>query len=148
MLYPTAGSRLFIADYPADQGGTIPAAGWVEIGETEAIGILGSEWDVETADVVRDCGSGDVVEIAAKGVERRTEMPIIMGNDPTDTGQLLLWAAARSRSSYPFRLVFPDGVTQRSWFALVIRIGEVFDTANVVMKLQADLKPTSAIERG
>lgn len=148
MLYPTAGSRLFIADYPVDQGGTIPVSGWVEIGETEAIGMLGSEWDVEAADVVRDCASGDVMEFAAKGVERRPEMPIIMGNDPTDPGQLLLWKAARSRDSFPFRLVFPDGVTVRSWFALVIRIGEVFDAANSIMKLQADLKPTSATERG
>jgi hypothetical protein len=145
MLYPTAGSRLFIADYPVDQDGTIPAGGWVEIGETEAIGMLGSEWDVERADIAnRD---NEVVEMAIKGVERRPEMPIILGNDPTDPGQLLLWTAARSRDSYPFRLVFPDGVTARSWFALVVRIGEVFDTANAVMKLQADLKPTSPIRR-
>ena len=145
MLYPTAGSRLFIADVPLYGG--MPDDGWVEIGETEAIGMLGIEWDAETADVLGDCG-GEAIEIAVKGVERRPEMPIILGNDPTDPGQLLLWTAARSRDSFPFRLLFPDGVTQRSWFALVVRIGEVFDTANSVMKLQADLKPTSAIERG
>lgn len=145
MLYPTAGSRLFIADVPLYGG--MPADGWVEIGETEAIGFLGVEWDAETADVADDCDS-EAIEIAAKGVERRPEMPIIMGNDPSDPGQLLLWTAARSRDSYPFRLILSDGVTARSWFALVMRIGEVFDTANSVMKLQADLKPTSAIERG
>lgn len=139
MLYPTAGSRLFIAD--------AWTPGWVEIGEVEAIGFLGSQWDVVTADIADGCDS-DAIEVAVKGVERRPEMPIIMGNDPTDPGQLLLWTAARSHDSYPFRLVFPDGVTARSWSALVVRIGEVFDAANTVLKLQADLKPTSVIERG
>lgn len=141
MLYPTAGSRLFIADAWAPD--------WVEIGEVEAIGFLGSQWDVVTEDVLTGCGpESGPGEIAVKGVERRPEMPIIMGNDPTDPGQLVLWTASRSHDSYPFRLVFPDGVTVRSWSALVVRIGEVFDAANTVLKLQADLKPTSAIERG
>ena len=147
MLYPTAGSRLFIAD--VSPYGGMSGGEWVEIGELEAIGFLGSQWDVETADVLSCDGSDDhAVELAFKGVERRPEMPIIMGNDPTDEGQLLLWTASRSRDSYPFRLILPDGVTTRSWSALVIRMGEVFDAANTVLKLQADLKPTSAIERG
>ena len=148
MLYSTAGSRLFIANAPAKEPGAFPAAGWVEIGETEAIGMLGVEWDVETADVITGAWpDGDLGEIAFKGAQRRPEMPLVMGNDPTDPGQLLLWTAARSRDSFPFRLVFPDGSTTREWFALVIRMGEVFDTANSVMKLQVDLKPTSDISR-
>jgi hypothetical protein len=147
MLYPTAGSRLFIAD--VSPYGGMSGGEWVEIGELEAIGFLGSQWDVVTADVLTGCGHDDGPgEIALKGVERRPEMPIIMGNDPTDPGQLLLWTALHSQDSFPFRLVLPDGVTTRSWSALVIRMGDVFDAANTVLKLQADLKPTSAIERG
>ena len=146
MLYPVAGSRLFIADAPADQPGAFPASGWVEIGETEALGLLGVEFDVETVDLL-DCGPEGGSEYALKGVRRRPEMQIVLGNDPLDPGQALLWAASRSRDSYPFRLVFPDGVTTRQWFALVIRLGEVFDSANAVMKLQVDLKPTSDIQR-
>lgn len=147
MLYPTAGSRLYIADVPVFETGPFPTTGWVEIGETEAIGMLGVEWDVETADVMTGTADGEPAEISIKGILRRPEMPLVLANDPADPGQLLLWTAARSRDSYPFRLVFPDGVQQRSWFALVVRMGEVFDTANSVMKLQADLKPTSSIMR-
>ena len=146
MLYPTAGSRLYIADAPALEWGPFPAAGWVEIGETEAIGLLGSEFDLVDATYLRSDGYAG--EMVMKGVERRPEMPVIMGNDPEDPGQLLLLKALRSSESFPFRLVLPDGVTMRHWFALVFRLGEVFDTANSVMKLQVDLKPTSAIERG
>lgn len=146
MLYSTAGSRLYVADVPVQETGALPASGWVEIGETEAIGMLGVEWDVQTADVMDNIENGPR-EAAAKGTLRRPEMPLILGNDPTDPGQLLLWRAARSQDSFPFRLVFPDGATTREWFALVIRIGEAFDTANGVMRLQVDLKPTSNIFR-
>ena len=146
MLYPTAGCRLYIANapMPGNGGGALPSAGWVEIGETEAIGLLGSQSDIETADVYSD---GALVEHAVKSVRRRSEMPIIMANNPTDPGQLVLWTADQSEESYPFRLVFPDGVTSRSWWALVIGMGEVFDAANSVIKLQADIKPTSGITR-
>lgn len=150
MLYPVGGSRFFIADAPvaswAEPGA--PAAAWVEIEGMEAFGLLGVEWAVVTADVMNGCGPDNGPgEFAAKSALRRPEIPMILGNDPTDPGQALLWAASRSRDSFPFRIVFPDGVTVRSWYALVIRIGEVFDTANSVIKLQADLKPTSAVFR-
>lgn len=142
MLYPVAGSRLFIADAPAEEPGPFPVSGLVEIGETEALGLLGVEW--ETVDVTHLRSTG---QETMKGLMLRPEMQIVLGNDPLDAGQALLWAASRSRDSYPFRLVFPDGVTTRQWFALVIRLGEVFDAANAVMKLQVDLKPTSDIQR-
>lgn len=145
MLYSTAGSRLYIADAPVQEAGALPTTGWVEIGETEAIGMLGIEADVLTADVMTN--DPELAEIAIKGVIRRPELPIILGNDPTDPGQVLLWTAVRSQGSYPFRLVFPDGETTREWFALVFRFGEVFDGANSIMKLQVDLKPTSKIYR-
>lgn len=147
MLYSTAGSRLFIADVPVFETGAFPATGWVEIGETEAIGMLGVEWDVETADVMTGSADGAPREDSVKGVMRRPQIPLVMGNDPSDPGQLLLWRAARSHDSYPFRLVFPDGTTRREWFALVVRVGEVFDAANSIMKLQVDIKPTSDISR-
>lgn len=45
MLYPVVGSSLFIAD---DTGSTsLPASGWVEIGEIEALGSIGGEWATE-----------------------------------------------------------------------------------------------------
>lgn len=150
MLYPVAGCRFFIADAPVPSwaGDSVPAAAWVEIDGVEAFGLLGSEWQVETADVMNGCGPDDGPgEIAVKGAERRPEIPLILGNDPTDPGQALIWEASRSRDAYPFRILFPDGTTWRSWYALVVRIGEVFDTANSVIRLQADLKPVSPIFR-
>ena len=148
MLYSTAGSRLFTANAPANQPGPLPTSGWVEIGEVEAIGMLGVEWDVESGNPIGEWdANGMPVEYSLKTGMRRTEMPLVMGNDPSDAGQLLLWTAVRSQASYPFRLLFPDGTTFRSWFALVIRIGEVFDTASSIMKLQVDIKPTSPISR-
>lgn len=77
MLYPTSGSRLFIASAPVGAS----ACDWVEIGETASIGFLGLEWDVQTADVMDHCG-GDPSEIYEKGVLRRPEIQLIMGNDP------------------------------------------------------------------
>lgn len=140
MLYPVAGCRFFIA--------AAPASPWVEIDGVEAFGLLGSEWSVETADILGNCDADEnPVEWAMKGVLRRPEIPLILGNDPTDPGQALIWAASRSRDAFPFRILFPDGTTERSWQALVIRIGEVFDTANSVIRLQADLKPVSEITR-
>ncbi|REF67394.1 hypothetical protein [Paracoccus versutus] len=138
MLYPTAGSRLYIAD--ASGAVKLPESGWVEIGETEAIGMLGVEW--ETVDAT-NLTSPDGAEELIKGIIRRPPMQIVLGNDPGDAGQLLLWQASRSRDPFPFRLVLPCGGRWRGWFGLVTGLFEVFDTANSIMKLQADVLPTS-----
>lgn len=142
MLYPTAGSRLYIANAPVETPGALPASGWIEIGEAEAIGMVGSQWDTEEA-VYVDCEEGNPQLEPVKSLERRPAWQIILGNDPEDTGQAILWSASRSRAHYPFRLVFPGGAHWRGWFGLVTGLFEVFDTANSIMKLQADVLPTS-----
>lgn len=144
MLYPTAGSRLHIADAPAQMPGVLPASGWVEIGETEALGMLGVEWDAIDATHME---AADGAEELIKGVMRRPPMQIVLGNDPGDAGQAVLWGASRSRSYFPFRLVFQDGTRWRAWFGLVVGLSEVFDTANSIMKLQADILPGGRIFR-
>ncbi|RMC35365.1 hypothetical protein [Paracoccus alkanivorans] len=147
MLYPTAGSRLYIADAPTDRNGAISGA-WVEIGETEALGGLGVEWAADEAEVSDGCGLNDSFYVeTAKRSRRATPMQIILGNVPTDPGQIILWKAAKSELFHPFRLVFPDGGVSRRWLALVVSLVEVFDTANAVMKLQATLIPTHNIIR-
>lgn len=147
MLYATAGSRLYIADAPAFQAGAYPTVGWIEIGDTEALGMLGVQWSMaEDAVVDHDFIRGKFIH--AKGAMRRAAMQLILGQNPADPGQAVLWSALHSHEdSYPFRLVLPDGVTVRQWFALVIGVTEVFDTSNSVIKLQADLQPTSHIHR-
>ena len=144
MLYPTAGSHLFIADAPTDRDGAISGA-WVEIGETEALGGLGIEWTVSEADTAHMGGAGYIM--TAKRSRRATPMQIILGNDPTDPGQIILWQAAKSEQFYPFRLVLPDSTHSRQWLALVVSLVEVFDSANAAMKLQATLIPTHEIQR-
>lgn len=109
------------------------------------MGMLGVEWEVHRVELYDCDGSG--WEETEKAYQRRSPMQVILGNDPTDPGQVVLWSAVRSVSRFPFRLVFPDGVTGRRWAALVTALSEVFDTANAVMRLQADLQPTSDIER-
>lgn len=148
MLMPTAGSRFYIADHPDDgvfpRAEPVPSDAWVEISETEALGMLGVEWDQESTVLIGSCDNGHPEEVTVKGALRRLPMQVIFGMAPTDPGQVLLWRAARSEDSYPFRLVFADGVTSRQWFALVMSIGEVYDAANSVIRLLATLKPTTA----
>ena len=145
MLYPTAGSHLFIADAPTERTGAISGA-WIEIGETEALGGLGIDWETASAVVMEDCDGLPVVQ-TAKQSRRATPMQIILGNDPTDPGQVILWQAVKSELFYPFRLVLPDSTHSRQWLALVVSLVEVFDAANAVMKLQATLIPTHDIQR-
>lgn len=147
MLHPVAGSRLFIADAPADRGGALPSGGWVEIGEVEALGGIGAEWSTAEAEYLESCDVQSGIIISAKQSRRETPMQIVLGNDPTDPGQVILWRAAKSQDHYPFRLEFSDGVHRREWLALVISLTEVFDGANSVMKLQATIIPTQNIQR-
>ncbi|MGA0617407.1 hypothetical protein [Paracoccus sp. KR1-242] len=144
MLYPTAGARLYIADAPTEWPGALPGAGWVEIGETEALGMIGVEWETAQA-LAAGCDDGARL-LTVKSHQAPSPMQIVLANDPEDAGQIVLWRAARSPDHYPFRLVDANGST-RSWFALVTSLLEVFDGANSIMKLQADLLPTSALVR-
>ncbi|MFN4102123.1 MAG: hypothetical protein ACK4GT_20365 [Pararhodobacter sp.] len=138
MLFPVAGCRFFIADTPS----VMPTGGWVEIGETEAFGMLGGRYELEDGHVM-----GPEDYFAHKGVHRPTTMQILLGIDMTDPGQLLLFKAYNTRAPFPFRLLFPDGETERRWLALVMSFDEVFDAANNVMRMQAELHPVAAIQR-
>lgn len=143
MLFATAGTRMFIADWGT---GPVPADEWVEIAEPEAFGFLGSEWTMAEADIAH-LGSGDAGGeiLQAKQSLRRLPMQVVLGDDPTDPGQILLWRAHYSTKDFQFRLLFPDGVTSRQWPGVVTAMSEVFDTANSIMRLQASILPTSQI---
>lgn len=145
MLYPTNGTHLYIADAPAEDAGAFPSAGWVEIGETEALGLLGVEWDMASS--TKTTCEGAVEVIHAKQAFNKPPMELVFGADPTDPGQMVLWRALNRIEAYPFRLVFPDGVTTRLWFALVVTVAEVFDSANSVIRMQATLQPIGSIQR-
>lgn len=140
MLFPTAGARLFIADTPSE----IPSEGWVEVGETEALGSLGGRYDlVEVTSLDGDSDGYDAI----KGSFRPDPMQVVLGLDPTDAGQLLLLKAYRHDAPFPFRLLFADGETNRRWLALVTSFNEVFDSANNVMRMQVELQPVAHPQR-
>lgn len=144
MLYPTAGSRLFIADAPTGRAGTIPASGWIEIAETEALGLLGVEWLTDEAEIAEETDpSAPLISWTVKRTRRALPLQIVLGNDPADPGQVILWEAARSQDHFPFRLDFPSGGLNRRWLAQVTSLVEVLDGANGVMKLQANLIPST-----
>lgn len=149
MLYPTSGSRLYIADAPTGRAGTIPSAGWVEIGETEALGLLGVEWQTDEAEIAEGPTGGlgvPLVTWTSKRAKRALPMQVVMGNDPSDPGQIILAAAARSTDHYPFRLDFPNAGPSRRWLAQVISLADAFDGANGIVRLQAELMPSASAD--
>lgn len=140
MLYQTAGTRLLIADEPTGRAGPVPDAGWVEIGETEGLGLLGVEWKIDSAEIAESSNPRDhLVVWHSKRARLVTPMQLVIGNDPDDPGQVILWRAALSTDHYPFRLEFSESGFSRTWLAQVTSISEVYDRANAVQRLQVTL---------
>lgn len=128
----------------------VPAESYVEIGEAESFGMVGGAWRTVELDPAMNpgfAGGGPPAVGHLKSFLERSGMQIVFGNDPSDPGQALLWKAMRSPDAFPFRILFPGGALRRSWAALVVGMNEVFDTANSVILLQADLLPVSEILR-
>jgi hypothetical protein len=137
MLFPTAGSRIYIADSPAAPG-SVPGGAWVEIGEAEAIGSVGGQWELHDE---TDCE--DTITRPFKGIQTPGVVQLVFGLDPADPGQVLLRDAFRSIDDFAFRIVLRGETISRQWRALVVSLSEVFDSANAIIKLQADLQMTS-----
>lgn len=137
MLYPTAGSRIFIADDPSAPG-SVPGGAWVEIGEPEAIGSVGGQWTQHDMTHVESEMAETMKGIFSPGV-----VQIVFGLDPADAGQVLLRTAFRAEGDFAFRILLPGGTISRQWRALVVAMSEAFDSANAIIKLQADLQMTS-----
>lgn len=134
MLYPVSGSHLLIASAPDDI--EFHTHAWIEIGEVEALGTIGGEWATEERSLIGQTDQDGIpVTSFLKDTLRRSPLQIVLGNDPNDPGQALLWTAFRSLRAYPFQLVFPGGDPCRNWLGLVTSLAEVFDTANNIMKL-------------
>lgn len=139
MLFPVAGSKLFIAT------GELAPAGWTEIRSAESFGTVGVEWELVDATAVASPHAEFL-----KGLMRPHPMQIVLFEDFEDAGQVMLWQAARSEENYWFQIRFPvQGAVQpiRQWRALVIDMGEAFDGANSAIKLLATLQLNSDIER-
>lgn len=133
MLFPVAGSRLFIR-----HGGSL-----VEIGSPESLGAIGGRWDLHEAGYDHDDWSRRYI----KGNMSPGAMQLVFGHDPDDLGQLALWQSYRSDSASEFRLELANGTSWRQWEALVVSISEGFEEANIVTKMLAELQINSAILR-
>lgn len=134
MLLPTAGGRLYIS--------ALPVLSWTEVAHVEALGTVGIEWDTENANGFASNELGQTVRVF-KTTLRPSVMQIVMGIEASDPGQLLVWQAVRSYDEYAFRLTFPGVAAARNWRGLVTAFREIFDTANSVIRLQADVHVAS-----
>lgn len=102
---------------------------------------FGYQWQTQET-TIYDCDEMGTIEVD-KTARAAASFQIVMAVDGSDPGQIRLWGAAASAEHYHFRLVLPSGAS-RSFAALVTALSEVFDSANTVIKLQADLMPSVA----
>jgi hypothetical protein len=119
-----AGAKLFIgtansnretvlADYQADS--------YIEVGEVEDLGEFGDESDRITFTALSDARTRKF-----KGPRDAGEMPIVVGDDPTDEGQTALEAAEGSPLDYNFYVELNDAVTLGGQNSKHYFIGKVF----------------------
>lgn len=102
-----SGARLFI-------GGTNAAATlvqfnaltWIEVGEIEDLGEFGDEAEQVTFTSLKD---GRVRKL--KGPKDAGSMPIVVGDDMLDVGQIAMEAAEASPLAYNFKVELNDAVT-------------------------------------
>lgn len=149
MFSLVAGSALYIGEpqsmLPLDRALSVPLAqDWTAIAGGESFGVLGVAW--ETYAFAPDSPDPEVTRTIKTNMAPQA-MQLIFGQLPEDPGQVQLWDAARSQFDYGFRLDFGEG-QQRYWLGLVTGLGEVFDVADSVIKLQATIQVNSSIVKG
>lgn len=151
MLWAAAGSRIFIGgaaslqlSWPSGSGPTY-AGTWTEIGDLEAIGQLGIQWNTAEAKPPED-GSEDGQTVTFKTSRAAQSMQIVFGLNGEDLGQVALWDAARATGDFYFRLVLSDG-RSRTWTGSVTSCVEAMDAANSVVKGMAVISVNSPITR-
>lgn len=102
-----------LADYVADS--------YIEVGEIEDLGEFGDESERITFTALSD---GRVRKF--KGPRDAGEMPIVVGDDPTDEGQVAMEAAEASPLDYNFKVELNDALTIGGTDSVHYFIGKVF----------------------
>lgn len=148
VLWTTAGSKLYIGGIIADKNadfteGDFSGQSWTEIGGTTNLGSAG-----DTAELVssKQIAVGRVKK--AKGTFNAGAMEVVCDHDPNDPGQAALYAAAKTRDNYAFKLVFNDAPTGgtpsvRYFIGLVMSAPETYEEADSVMKLSTSVEINS-----
>ncbi len=93
---------------------------FVEIGLVEDGGEYG-----DSAALVTFAALGDARIRASKGARDAGELPLVVGDDPTDAGQLALIAAEATNLNYAFKVVTPNrlnptGTDQLEYFRVLV----------------------------
>jgi len=133
------GSRLFIGSPNGDRNSVLAdylADSYIEVGEIEDLGDMGDESERITFTALSD---GRVRKF--KGPRDAGEMPIVVGDDPTDEGQIAMEAAEAEPFDYNFKVVLNDALTIGGTDSEHYFIGKVFskrrnvgNASNVVRK--------------
>lgn len=149
-IFATAGSAIYIGGPLASKSADFVVAdfsaqSFQKIGWAEAIGEFGDESSEITFDAI---GEGRTQKL--KGIRNAGTMACRYGVDANDPGQIMLRAAQLTPLDYAFRVDFndagPGGVPSSRYFiAKVMNAREVLDTANNVVRLNANLGINSNI---
>jgi hypothetical protein len=120
---------------------------WAEIKGLTDLGAVG-----DSAELISSNQLGVGRTRKAKGVRNAGSMAIICDQDLTDSGQLALVAAEKTRNSYMFKIELddePSGGTPslRYFVAFVMSATEGFNDASQTVKLNATLEVDSNIVR-
>jgi hypothetical protein len=107
-IQSTAGTKLYLS---ATRPDTFDAAGyastdiiWTEVAEVETFGNHGA-----TATIIPFTNVANAVVQKLKGSKDYGVMDMMLGNVPSDAGQILLEAAMESNNKYSAKLVYPLG---------------------------------------
>lgn len=119
-----SGAKLFIGNANANRNTTLEefqADSYIEIGEIEDLGEFGDE-----SERIKFTALSDGRTRTFKGPRDAGEMTLIVGDDPSDEGQVALEAAEATPFDYNFRVELNDAVTLGGENSTHYFIGKVF----------------------
>jgi len=155
-IFAAAGSKFYIGSAPMDDKNTdfvetdFDAVSWIEVTPLETIGTVGDE-----AESVDFNSLGNNRRKRMKGVRAAPNLEISAGLDYSDSGQAKVLEAEASNHNYPVRVVFNDAPatgaaptpSERKMIGMVMSVGETVDSANSVLRLNANIAINSNVVR-
>ncbi|MCB1511525.1 MAG: hypothetical protein KDJ36_11550 [Hyphomicrobiaceae bacterium] len=149
-LFATNGAKVYIGDAMAFDGtdfvaGDFSSVTWVEIGGVTNLGQAGDTSELITSNHI---GAGRTRKL--KGTRNAGSQEIVADLDYADTGQIALLAAEKTDDTYAIKVELndaPSGGTPsiRYYVALIMSATEVWNEANSVMQISANLEIDSNI---
>lgn len=144
-----SGAKLYIGSQNSDRDTVLAeyqADSYIEVGEIEDLGEFGDDSTRVTFDSLSEGRTRKL-----KGTRDAGEMPIVVGDDPTDEGQIAMEAAEASPLDFNFKVELNDAVTVGGNNSTHFFIGKVFSkrrnvgTANNVVRRNFAIGINSAI---